>query len=441
MASRRDFLRFAAAGFGASMSGWMEAFAADAASHPQRRRSCILLWMSGGPSQLDTFDLKPGQANGGPYQPIATSVPGLQISEHLPLLAKHAQNLAVIRSMTTREGDHGRGTYLMRTGNLPMGAIQYPSIGSLLSKELGDRQSELPNYVAVSPFRLFNPGAFGPGFLGPQYAPLIVGEQQNFGGQPNVNIDGTLRVRDLERPTEIDPSHVNSRMDLLKDLEGSFGAERHSVVTQSHALAYERAVKLMQSPGGKAFDLASEPDRLRDAYGRTLFGQGCLLARRLVERGVPFVEVNLAGVQGAPAGWDTHGNNFDQVKALSGVLDAGWSTLMTDLRERGLLETTTIVWMGEFGRTPKINQAKGRDHWPNSFAAVLAGGGIKGGSIVGKTSADGATIEDRPVQVIDLLATVCKAVGIDYEKTNASNIGRPIRIVDKTAKPLTEVLA
>jgi uncharacterized protein (DUF1501 family) len=190
----------------------------------------------------------------------------------------------------------------------------------------------------------------------------------------------------------------------------------------------------MQSAGAKAFDLTDEKDKLRDSYGRNLFGQGCLLARRLIERGVPFVEVTLNG-------WDTHSNNFDQVRTLCGTLDNAWSTLMEDLKSKGLLDTTTIIWMGEFGRTPVINQGRGRDHFPNAWATVLAGGGIKGGQVIGKTSTDGTTVEDRRTSTLDLLATLCMALGIDYEKTNRSNIGRPIRIVEKGASPVTEVVA
>ena len=182
------------------------------------------------------------------------------------------------------------------------------------------------------------------------------------------------------------------------------------------------------------FDLTAEPDKTRDKYGRNLFGQGCLLARRLVEKGVPFVEVTLGN-------WDTHGQNFDLVKGLCGTLDGAWASLMTDLKDRGLLDSTLIVWMGEFGRTPKINQGRGRDHYPNAWSTVLAGGGIKGGQAVGKTSADGTTVEDRVTTTVDLLATACQALGVDWKKMNMSNVGRPLPIVDKTAKPVTEVLA
>jgi len=429
--SRRDWFRVSA-GLGAAACGWFPEFAAAAAPNPQRKRSCILLWMSGGPATIDLFDLKPGHPNGGPFKQIEAA-PDLLIGEHLPKLAKHGKRLAVVRSMSTKEGDHGRATYYLRTGNLPQGALQFPTIGSLISKELGDPQSELPNFVSVSPFRQFAQGAFGPGFLGPNYAPLIVGEG-NFGPpQPNENADRSLRVQDLARPRDITAEQAESRYDLLKGLEDSFISDRPTLVAQSHATAYDRAVRLMQSVGARAFDLSEEPARVRDAYGRGLFGQGCLLARRLVERGVPFIEVNMGG-------WDTHNQNFDALKRLCGVLDPAWSALMNDLESRGLLDTTTIIWMGEFGRTPRINQGQGRDHFPNAWSAVLAGGGIKGGQAYGKTIFDGTKVEGEPSGVPDLLATLCRALGIDHTKTNNSNIGRPIKIVDK-GKVIRDVIA
>jgi len=434
--SRRDFFRLGAVGaLGTSMSGWFPAFAAEASKDPQRKRSCILLWMNGGPATIDLWDLKPGHTNGGPFTEIQTSAPGLKIGQHLPNLARHGEHLAVLRGMSTKEGDHARGTYLMRTGNLPQGAIQFPTLGSLISKEMGDPSAELPNFVSISPFRFFGAGAFGPGFLGPQYAPLIVGENNNFGPpQAGDNADRVLKVQDLERPSDVGKEQAEARYNLLQDLEHSFASERPNLVAKSHQLAYDRAVRLMQSVGAKAFDLTQEPPRVRDAYGRNLFGQGCLLARRLVERGVPFVEVTLGG-------WDTHSDNFNAVQRQCNVLDPAWATLMGDLKERGLLETTTIIWMGEFGRTPRINQGRGRDHFPNAWSTVLAGGGIQGGQAVGKTSADGTTVEERPTPTIDLLATLCAALGIDHTKTNDSNVGRPIRIVEKSAKIVREVVA
>jgi hypothetical protein len=434
--SRRQLLRVGAVSTAVSMSGWLGKLAmAAAAAKTTPKRSCILLWMNGGPSTIDLWDLKKEHDNGGPYTEINTTAPGLRFGEHLPRLAMHGDRIAVLRGMSTKEGDHARGTYLMRTGQLPGAAgIQYPSIGALVSKELGDPKAELPNFVSIAPQRFFSQEAFGPGFLGPAHAPLIVGENQNFNNPQGNGIDSILKVADLERPKSIDSITEAARLDMLRDMQEDFAAGRPGPMSRSHHAAYERAIRLMQSEGGKAFDLSTEKAAVRDKYGRNLFGQGCLLARRLVEKGVPFVEVTLGN-------WDTHNQNFEQVKNLCGVLDPAWSALMDDLKDRGLLDTTTIVWMGEFGRTPKINPQRGRDHFPNAWSTVIAGGGIKGGQAIGKTSKDGTTVEDRPTSTLDLLATVCMALGIDYEKTNPSNVGRPIRIVEKGAKPVTEVVA
>jgi hypothetical protein len=393
---------------------------------------------------MDTFDLKPGHPNGGPYKEIATSVPGIKISEHLPQLAQHMQDLVLVRSMSTKEADHGRATYLLRTGRLPGGPIQYPAMGSVVAKENGRPEAELPNFVSIAPFRFLSPAAYGPGFLGPQHAPLIVGESSiNFGPQvPNQpSTDQLLQVEDLALPGGVGADRSFARVQLLDEMEQDFLSDRPGIAPLSHRTAYQRAVTLMRSTASKAFRLDEEPASLRDRYGRTLFGQGCLLARRLVERGVPFVEVTLAsapGVQGL--GWDTHVQNFDNVEKLSKVLDPAWATLMADLKQRGLLETTLVVWMGEFGRTPKITNIKGRDHWANSWTTVLGGGGIKGGQVIGKTSKDGMAVEERPVAVADLLATVGLGLGLDVTKQNMSNVGRPIRLVEPTAKPITEAL-
>jgi hypothetical protein len=441
--SRRDWLRLTAAGVvGYSASGWLEVLAQETAKSSQRKRSCILLWMSGGPSQTDTFDLKPGHQNGGPYKEIATSAPSMRISEHLPKIARHGHDMAIIRSMSTKEGDHGQATFLMHTGYRPQGPVDYPTLGSLVARELGNETSELPSFVSIAPFRSFSPAAFSSGFLGPQYAPLVVGEM-NFqpGGQGQVNYEQTLKVQDLATPRDVTARQADARIDLLRGLERDFVSQHPGVAPLSHQTAYERAVRLMHSAASKAFNLEEEPDVLRDAYGRNQFGQGCLLARRLVERGVPFVEVTLGGTApGEVFGWDTHGQNFETVKRLSQVLDPAWGTLMTDLKARGLLESTLIVWMGEFGRTPKINPQRGRDHFPNAWSTALAGGGIKGGRVVGRTSPDGNTVVERPVGVSDFLATVCLALGIDPLKQNNSNVGRPIRIVDKSAQPIQEIL-
>jgi hypothetical protein len=439
--SRRDFARLAALGaFGASMSRWFPALASDAASHPQRTRACILLWMTGGPSQIDTFDPKPGHANGGEFKPIETSVPGITIGQHLPKLAQVFEHVVPIRSITSKEGDHSLAAFVVRTGYKSEGPVQYPTLGSLLSKELGSPGAELPDYVSIGPYKFLNPAAFAPGFLGPKHAPLVVGNPI-LGAAPAYD-DRSLRVRNLDLATGVDLAQADARLDLLSGLEADFAAARPGVAAQSHQSAYDQAVRMMRSEAVKAFDLSSEPAALRDAYGRNQFGQGCLLARRLVERGVPFIEVSLSGVPGGQGfGWDTHQRNFAAVKQLCEVLDPGWATLISDLKDRGLLGSTLIVWMGEFGRTPKINNNGGRDHFPNAWSAVLSGGGLKSGQVVGRTTPDGEKVDERPVTIPDLIATICKALGLDPLKQNISNVGRPIRLADPDANPILEILS
>lgn len=439
--SRRDCLRLAAASvISYSMAPWFAPLAQAAAPNPRRKRACILLWMNGGPSQLDTFDLKPGHKNGGPVKEIATSVPGLKISEFLPKLALQMHHLAVIRSMATREGDHSRAAYHLRTGYLPTGSIQYPTLGSLVSRELGDPNAALPSFVSIAAAPFLSPTAYSSGFLGPEYAPLMIGTNPFGFGAPG-SYTNALKVQDLLPPRDISDHQLVARLDLVRDLQTEFAAQRPGVVAASHQAAYERAVRLMRTAASKAFDLDDENNTLRDRYGRNLFGQGCLLARRLVERGVPFVEVTLSNAPAAPAGWDTHGDNFNQVRALCNVLDPAWATLLSDLKERGLLDTTTVVWMGEFGRTPRINAQRGRDHFPNAWTTVLAGGGIRGGQFFGRTSAGGDSVLDKPVNVPNFVATLCKALGLDPTKQNMSNVGRPIRLADAGSTPIAEVLA
>ena len=441
--SRRDLLRLSAYGaFGASMSKWLPLLANETRPLRGRRRSMILLWMTGGPSQIDTFDMKPGQENGGPYKAIDTSVPGIQICEHLPQLAKQMEHCVPIRSMSTKEGDHTRATYLMRTGNLPTGPIEYPSLGSLFSKELGQDESELPNFVAVAPYTQFSPAAYGPGFLGPKFAPLIVGDANRLpGGAGGANYNESLTVKNLALPNGIVENRADARLSLLGELDADFARERPGLNSDSHRSAYAAAVRMMRSEAVKAFELDGEDEKLRDAYGRNQFGQACLLARRLVERGVPFVEVSLNGLgNNQTFAWDTHMQNFASVKGLLEVLDPAWSTLMTDLKDRGLLDSTLILWMGEFGRTPKINPQAGRDHYPNAWSTVLCGGGIKGGQVIGKTTDDGIKVDQRPVTVQDLYATLCRALDLDGTKQNISNVGRPIRLADPSAKPIVEIV-
>ncbi|MBP3953744.1 DUF1501 domain-containing protein [Gemmata sp. G18] len=420
--SRRDLLRAASCAGAVGASGWLAPLASAAASDPRRTKSVILLWMNGGPATIDLWDLKPGHDNGGEFKDTKTTVPGLRISEHLPKLAGRGRDLAVVRSLTSKEGDHGRATVFAKTGYAPVGPIQFPHVGAAVARELVNESLDLPAFVSVAPGRT---AAIGGGFLGPKFAPLAIGETATGPGE--------LTVPDLDRAKGVTAAALDDRVELLAGLEKRFETGRASPVVDALQAATAKAVRLMRPEAAAAFELDKEPDRVRDAYGRTLFGQGCLLARRLVERGVPFVEVTLGG-------WDTHNNNFQQVKPLSAALDAGFAALLADLQSRGLLDSTVVVCMGEFGRTPRINARSGRDHWPASWAAVLAGGGIKGGRAVGKTSADGTTVEETPVKVPDLVATVCKAIGIDPQKQNMSNVGRPIRIADPSAKPIEELL-
>jgi hypothetical protein len=419
--TRRAWLGRSALGLAGVASGWFADLAVRAAAAPQRKRSCILLWMSGGPSQMDTFDLKPGHANGGPFTEIATTARGVRLSEHLPRLAGHANRLALIRSMSTKEGDHGRATAHLRTGYTPQGSIRFPSLGALVSHELADASADLPGFVSVAPQGAFAQPSVAAGFLGPRHAPLVVNRGQ-----------GGLQVQDLS--PLVSGERSRERLGLLREIEEPFLSSRPGQGTATHVAAYDRAIRLQRQAAARAFDLSQEPDRVLEKYGRSTFGQGCLLARRLVERGVSFVEVTLGG-------WDTHDNNFEQVRALCGVLDPAWAALMDDLGQRGLLDSTLIVWMGEFGRTPGINPRNGRDHYPAAWSVVLGGGGIRGGQVVGKTSKDGLAVEERPVKVPDLMATICLALGLSPKKQNMSNVDRPIRLADPDAAPLREVLS
>ena len=438
--SRRRFHQSLAAGLGGvCVSGWFSNFARALASNPQRKRHCILLWMSGGPSQTDTFDMKPNHENGGEFKEIQTKVPGLRFSEHLPKLAAMSDHLAILRGMSTKEGDHGRGTYLMRTGHKPMGPERFPSLGASLANQLRHDNQTLPSNVSIGSFRALNQEAFGPGFLGPRFGPLFVGASDMPGSMTN-DPDGfpRLEVQSMKRLPNVTEERMEKRLQFWSKLQSDFVASRKGGAAASHQEVYEGALRLMNSEDARAFHLEEEPKEVREAYGANVFGQGCLLARRLVERGVPFVEVSL-GTGSSSIGWDTHSNNFAAVKDLSTVLDNGWAMLMKDLQDRGLLESTTILWMGEFGRTPNINSSAGRDHFPRAWSTVLAGGGIAGGQAYGKTSDDGNTVVDGQVGVENLMATLVRALGLPSDASNQSPSGRPIPLSDGLA--IKELLA
>ena len=407
--SRRGFLRCGVSSFLGLMA--MQHMQSSAIARidqlAAKAKRCIVLFMNGGPSQLDTFDPKPGTANGGPFRAIPTTAPGIQFAEHLPLLAEQAHHLALIRSMVSREGNHQRARYLLHTGYAPTGSVKYPTFGSVASHYLDDEDLDLPNCVNI------NSPTFSGGFLGAEHDPFVVSD-------PMKPID------DLAYPAQMDSRRFHQRLKMLGRLDGGFLKKRTSRSGEAHQAVYRKADKLMNSPQAKAFDLTEEPIALREAYGMNQFGQGCLMARRLVEVGVKFVEVSLSG-------WDTHENNFERVENLLAIVDPGFATLISDLADRELLDETIVLWLGEFGRTPKINNNDGRDHFPNGWSAVLAGGGVRGGQAIGVTNQDGAGVMDRPVSAPDLFASLCFALGVDYNSENMSRAGRPIRVVDNGA--------
>jgi len=404
-------MQLSAAGVGAAgMSGWLEvlAQAAPAAKKAEAKtKSCILLWMDGGPSHKDTFDLKPDSKGAGEFKPVKTSAPGVEISEHFANVAKHMHEGVIVRGMSTPEGAHPRAKYNMHTGYREgQGGLLYPSMGSIVASELGSPLASVPNYVTIGG------RVYGSGFLGPKYQPLIVQ-------------DPAKGVEDLK--AIVSQKQFDKRTDLLQQMEKAFYHDYQTGLAVDHKTTYERAVTLMQSQQAKAFDLSNEPSASKTKYGSGKFGEGVLMARRLVEIGVPFVEVTLGG-------WDTHQDNFTKVKANTQQVDAALSSLLDDLKQRGLLDTTLVIWMGEFGRTPNINTRgtkPGRDHYPKAWSLGMWGGGIKGGQVIGKTDKEGAAVVERPVKAPDFLATVCDILDIDHTKQNEAASGRPIRIVDK----------
>lgn len=411
-----------------------------------KQQHLVVLWMPGGPSQMDTFDLKPGHANGGPFQEIETSVVGMRFCEHFQQLSKHAHHLCLVRGMQTKEGDHSRGTYLIRTGQRPGGPVRFPSIPAALGKELFELNDPgVPGYVSILPNTFINPPAFSSGFLGASREPLTVagsplldpaGAAAGGANPPDRPVD--LRVDNLLPPLGIDDERLERRKQFWELLQQGYGAAKRPGPAATHDTVYRRAMQLAESDLVEAFDLSRETDDIRRSYGVEAFGQGCLMARRLIERGVPVVEVSFSDGPGGLT-WDTHADNFTQVKTLCERLDKAWSRLIEELEERGLLEYTTFAWLGEFGRTPQINENAGRDHFPNAWSCVLGGSGIVGGSIVGATSADGLEVTDRPTSAADLLATICGAVGVPASTENYTEDGRPVKIVEGTA--ISEVLA
>jgi uncharacterized protein (DUF1501 family) len=406
--ARRGFLRTVAFGaLGGGLLGWKDAVALHADELRKLNLSCILLFMRGGPSQFETFDPKPDTANGGPTKAIATSVPGIQVAEGWEKVAQQMNDLALVRSVTSKEGEHQRAAYQLHTGYVPTGSVKYPSIGSVVASELAPKDFDLPHFVSVG-----NRGmTIGAGFLGMSFAPFVVANPNQV---PN---NATL-------PQGVNETRFSRRLGLLGELEKDFAEAGGGPRVQDHKAIYGNAEKMILSPRMKAFDLAQEKDAVRERYGRTAFGQGCLLARRLVEEGVTFVEVELTG-------WDTHDDNFNRTKNLTQVADPAFAALLGDLKERGRLGQTLVIWIGEFGRTPRINPKTGRDHFPKAFNVALAGAGIRGGQVIGATSGDGTEVKSRPVTVPELFCTFYKALQINPRKENMSTLGRPIKLMDK----------
>jgi hypothetical protein len=407
MPTRRDLLRLLPA---AATAAWVPPFAdavsLAAADMKKRGKACILLWMEGGPSQFETFSPLPGHANGGGTKAISTGVPGMKFAEHWPEAAKVADHLAVIRSMTSKEGSHPRASYLMHTGYIPNPSARHPSLGAIVGSQLVSTKPacDLPPVVRIGGR---GRGGSGGGLLGRQWDPFELREAD----QPPANTT----------PAVADDRHLR-RLGLMERLGSGF-AKSLPQEAADHAALYRRATQMILSPEMAAFDVESEPETVRKEYGDGQFASGCLLARRLIEHGVSFVEV-------VSNGWDTHQDNFEKVKELAGEVDRPYAALIRDLDRRGMLDDTLVIWMGEFGRSPKVNPRGGRDHFPRSFNAVLAGGGVRGGALIGKTDAQGVEVADRPVTVPDLFATFCKSMGIDPTIENMASTGRPIKLVD-----------
>ena len=403
--SRRHFMSHAAMG-GAAVLGASEFLGhlqLNAAEVSKNRKACILIWLGGGAPTIDMWDLKPGSKNGGEFKPISTAG-DLQISEHLPGVAKQMDVLSVVRSMSTREADHMRGAYFMHSGFVPNPTVVHPTFGSVVSYEVGAKRKELeiPAFVSIGG------GAMSPGFLGMSHAPFTV----DAGGRiQNADMGGVNQAR------------LEARLSMLGAIEDGFIKSDRGDAGQAHKDVYGKAVNLMRSEQMNAFKLEEEKPEVREAYGRGGFGDSMLMARRLVEKGVPFVEVNTLG------GWDLHNDVFNTLKTRNlPMLDKGIAALTADLKARGMMDDTVVICMGEFGRTPRINQNTGRDHWASSWSVLVGGGGLQGGRAIGETNADGDKIISESYLPGDLWATVAYALKIPLDTVHTSKRGRPMKI-------------
>lgn len=414
---RRDFLKIGSLGpLGLTLGQALRAKSANDIS-------CILLWQSGGCAHQDTFDMKPEAPieYRGEFKPIPTNVPGIHVCEHLPRTAQQADKLTILRSMRSVENNHERAINYLLTGYLPLPTLEFPSVGSIVSERLGPR-NDLPPYVAVP--KMFP--SYGGGFLGAQHNPFNAGDP---------NVPG-YTAPDLSLPSDVDWSRLGNRRRLLQQMDAQFRAIEGSPGLAALDSFYERAYSLLSSPQAKqAFDIESEPNSVRESYGRTPVGQGCLLARRLVEAGVRFVTV--------AKGWlnyDTHGDNFNQMKkVLLPEFDMAFAGLVADLHERGMLDSTLVIGMGEFGRTPKVNSGAGRDHHNDCWSIALAGAGLPGGRILGSTDKYAAEVTDLPVEPEDLLCTILHILGVDPTHEYDTPLRRPVK-ANNSGSPVRQIL-
>ncbi len=404
--NRRHFMSHLAgsAAMAAPATAFTNSLLANATDLKKRHKAAILLWMGGGPSTMDLWDLKPGAPTGGQFKQISTSADGVAICEHLPMMAKQMHHMSIVRSMSTREADHMRGRYYMHTGYVPNPNVEHPGYGSVISHELAEQVSglEIPPCVSVGS------GSVGPGFLGMTWAPFVV--------------DSNGNVRNLDMG--IDPTRLDQRLRMLETIENKFIGENRGGSAEDHKKVIDKTVKLMTSKQMEAFKVMKEPKEVQEKYGTTGFGRGCLLARRLVEAGVPFVEVDLGG-------WDMHADIFPTLADRKlPELDKAMAALVSDLADRGMLDDTAIIWMGEFSRTPNINGGGGRDHWARSWSVVVGGAGFKRGVVVGETSSDGKEVVTEPYSSQDVMASVLKSLGISLETTFTAKNGRPMKIAN-----------
>ena len=400
--TRRHFLSHLAGASALAVPAWSltQSLVANAATLKRNHKSCILLWMGGAPPTIDMWDMKPGTTTGGPNKPISTTGEG-QITELLPKVAQQMHRLSIVRSMSTREADHERARYYMHTGFVPNPNIEHPSYGSVIAHEF---ENDLHS-LEIPPFVSIGGASAGPGFLGMAYSPF--------------QVDTNGRVRNAK--ASVEEARMRDRMKLLGLLEKRFIRENRGPAATEHAKVLENTLSLLTSSQMDAFKVQSETEATRETYGNTGFGRGCLMARRLVETGVPFVEVNSGG-------WDLHQDCFTRLEQKLPEVDQAMSALVEDLAQRGLLEDTIVLCMGEFGRTPRINGTAGRDHWARSWSVVVGGGGIVGGKVVGATSDDGTRVTTEPYSAEDLMSTVCQAMDISLKTTYTAGNGRPMKI-------------